>query len=31
MAVARASMLTKEDYRLLPDSGPRYQLIEGDL
>src|SRR5687767_7360021 len=25
------SLLTKEDYRLLPDSGPRYQLIEGEL
>jgi len=24
-------MLTKEDYRLLPESGPRYQLIEGEL
>src|SRR2546429_7414477 len=23
--------LTVEDYRLLPDGGPRYQLIEGDL
>jgi Uma2 family endonuclease len=23
--------LTVEDYRLLPESGPRYQLIEGDL
>ena len=23
--------LTVEDYRLLPDAGPRYQLIEGDL
>jgi len=31
MAVARQLLLTKEDYRLLPDSGPRYQLIEGEL
>jgi Uma2 family endonuclease len=23
--------LTVEDYRLLPEGGPRYQLIEGDL
>ena|SRR5205823_7249125 len=23
--------LTVDDYRLLPDAGPRYQLIEGDL
>jgi len=23
--------LTVEDYRLLPEAGPRYQLIEGDL
>ena len=23
--------LTAEDYRLLPETGPRYQLIEGDL
>ena len=30
MAVS-APPLTKEDYRLLPDSGPRYQLIEGEL
>ena len=22
--------LTVEDYRLLPDAGPRYQLIEGE-
>jgi Uma2 family endonuclease len=31
MADVIAPMLTKEDYRLLPDSGPRYQLIEGEL
>ena len=23
--------LTIKDYRLLPEGGPRYQLIEGDL
>jgi Uma2 family endonuclease len=31
MAVAHATKLTTEDYRLLPDSGPRFQLIEGEL
>ncbi len=31
MAVARLSKLTKENYRQLPDTGPRYQLIEGEL
>jgi Uma2 family endonuclease len=31
MAVAASSLLTKEDYRMLPDAGPRYQLIEGEL
>ena len=31
MAVAQPSLLTKEDYRLLPVGGPRYQLIEGEL
>lgn len=31
MATVSAPMLTKEDYRLLPDSGPRFQLIEGEL
>jgi hypothetical protein len=31
MAVARPPRLTKEDYRQLPDTGPRYQLIEGEL
>lgn len=30
MAVT-ASRLTKEDYRMLPECGPRYQLIEGEL
>jgi Uma2 family endonuclease len=31
MAAISASMLTKDDYRQLPDSGPRFQLIEGEL
>jgi Uma2 family endonuclease len=31
MAVAQLPLLTKEDYRLLPVGGPRYQLIEGEL
>jgi Uma2 family endonuclease len=31
MAVAASSLLTKEDYRMLPETGPRYQLIEGEL
>lgn len=31
MPVTASPRLTKEDYRLLPDSGPRYQLIEGEL
>lgn len=31
MAIVNAPMLTKEDYRLLPDNGPRFQLIEGEL
>ncbi len=31
MAAVRPLSLTKEDYRLLPDTGPRYQLIEGQL
>ena len=26
-----APPLTVEDYRSLPEAGPRYQLIEGDL
>jgi Uma2 family endonuclease len=26
-----APALTVEDYRLLPETGPRYQLVEGDL
>jgi len=31
MPVATIPMLTVEDYRLLPEAGPRYQLIEGEL
>jgi hypothetical protein len=31
MAAAQSSLLAKEDYRLLPDSGPRCQLIDGEL
>jgi Uma2 family endonuclease len=31
MAGVGSSPLTKEDYRMLPESGPRYQLIEGEL
>src|SRR5215212_8445354 len=31
MSSAQIAPLTVEDYRLLPDGGPRYQLIEGDL
>jgi hypothetical protein len=30
MAVVCAPMLTKDDYRRLPDAGPRFQLIEKD-
>lgn len=31
MATVSASKLTKEDYRRLPEAGPRFQLVEGDL
>src|SRR5258705_5944565 len=31
MASVQMAPLTVEDYRLLPEAGPRYQLIEGDL
>ena len=31
MASVQMAPLTVEDYRLLPETGPRYQLIEGDL
>ena len=28
---AQSALVTAEDYRLLPETGPRYQLIEGEL
>jgi Uma2 family endonuclease len=31
MGTAQVAPLTVEDYRQLPEGGPRYQLIEGDL
>jgi Uma2 family endonuclease len=31
MNAVHMAPLTVEDYRLLPEAGPRYQLIEGDL
>ena len=31
MIATQAPPLTIEDYRLMPETGPRYQLIEGDL
>ena len=31
MPTVRAPKLTKDDYRKLPDNGPRFQLIEGEL
>lgn len=31
MALRALRMLTVEDYRLLPETGPRYQLIDGEL
>jgi Uma2 family endonuclease len=31
MNAVQMAPLTVEDYRLLPETGPRYQLIEGDL
>lgn len=31
MAVAQVPLLTVENYRLLPETGPRYQLVEGRL
>jgi Uma2 family endonuclease len=31
MQAAQLEPLTIEDYRMLPETGPRYQLIEGDL
>jgi Uma2 family endonuclease len=31
MAVRQTALLTAEDYRALPDDGPRYQLVQGEL
>lgn len=31
MSVANPVLLTAEDYWLMPETGPRYQLIEGEL
>jgi len=31
MAIAQAPLLTADDYRLMPETGPRYQLVEGEL
>ena len=31
MALADLPLVTVEEYQLLPENGPRYQLIEGDL
>jgi Uma2 family endonuclease len=31
MASATIPLLTVENYKILPETGPRYQLIEGDL
>lgn len=31
MALAQTTRVTAEDYRLMPEAGPRYQLIEGEL
>jgi Uma2 family endonuclease len=31
MALAPSVLVTAQDYRLLPEAGPRYQLIEGEL
>ncbi len=31
MATAASILVTAEDYRLMPETGPRYQLIEGEL
>lgn len=31
MALAQLVLLTRDDYRLMPETGPRYQLIEGEL
>lgn len=31
MALASTDLVTADDYQLLPETGPRYQLIEGEL
>ena len=31
MALSQPILLTVDDYRAMPETGPRYQLIEGDL
>src|ERR1043165_745391 len=31
MALPQPILLTADDYRAMPETGPRYQLIEGDL
>jgi len=31
MALAPSVLVTAQDYRLMPETGPRYQLIEGEL
>jgi Uma2 family endonuclease len=31
MALSPALLLNREDYRLMPETGPRYQLVEGEL
>jgi Uma2 family endonuclease len=31
MALASSVLVTAQDYRLMPEAGPRYQLIEGEL
>ncbi|MEK7678404.1 MAG: Uma2 family endonuclease [Verrucomicrobiota bacterium] len=31
MTLAQSVLVTAEDYRLMPETGPRYQLIEGEL
>ena len=31
MALVTQMLVTADDYRLMPDGGPRYQLVEGEL
>jgi Uma2 family endonuclease len=31
MALAQEALFTRSDYQFLPESGPRYQVIEGQL